>query len=70
MLYYIGKELSYIPDKQFKNIEIMVDPDGNVIAYDKMVNGQRKGLDSEESDFIIEHAKELRDIIESRAGKN
>jgi len=66
MLYYIGKSITYMPDKQAKNIEMMVDPDGNVIAYDKIVNGQRSGLESEESEFIIEHAKELRDIVERK----
>ena len=66
MLYFIGKEMTYMPDKQFKNIELMVDPDDNVIAYDKVVNGQRTGLSSEESDFIIEHAKELREIVERK----
>jgi hypothetical protein len=66
MLYFIGKEITYMPDKQFKNIEIMVDPDGNVIAYDKVVNGQRIGLDSDEAEKIINHAKELSDIVEKK----
>lgn len=66
MIYFIGKEIIYTPNKQFRNIEMMVDPDENVIAYEKIVNGQRLGLESEESDFIISHAKELRDIVDSR----
>jgi hypothetical protein len=66
MLYFIGKEITYMPSKQFKNIEMMVDPDGNVIAYDKVVNGQRIGLDSDEAEKIINHAKELSDIVEKK----
>ena len=67
MFYYIGKELIQQPQKQFKNLEMMVDPDGNVIAYDRLVNGQRTGLNNEEAEAILEHAKELRDIVKSRS---
>jgi len=67
MLYFVGRELSYMPDKQFRNIEMMVDPDGNVIAYDNVVNGQRSGLDSEDSKKIIEHAKALEKIVSERS---
>ena len=67
MLYYIGKELTYMPDKQFKNIEMMVDPDGNVLAYDKTVNGKRISLSNEESDLIVNHAKELEQIVSERS---
>ena len=66
-LYYVGRELSFNPDKQFKNIEVMIDPDGNIIAYDKIVNGQRKNLDGTESKKLIEHAKELERIVSERS---
>lgn len=67
MLYYIGKELTYMPDKEFKNIEMMVDPDGSVIAYEKIVNGQRVGLTGEEADKIVEHARALEEIVSKRS---
>jgi hypothetical protein len=67
MLYFVGRELTYMPDKQFKNIEMMADPDGNVIGYDKVVNGQRSGLSSEESAEIIEHARALEKIVTERS---
>jgi hypothetical protein len=67
MLYYIGKELNYKPRKQSKNIEMMVDPDGNVIAYDKIVNGERIGLSNEEAKEIVEHARELEQIVSKRS---
>jgi hypothetical protein len=67
LLYFVGRELTYMPDKQFKNIEMMADPDGNVIAYDKVVNGQRSGLSSEESTEIIQHARALEKIVTERS---
>jgi hypothetical protein len=70
MLYFVGRELTYMPDKQFKNIEMMADPDGNVIAYDKVINGQRSGLSSEESTKIIQHAKELEKVVTDRSSIN
>jgi hypothetical protein len=66
-LYYVGRELSFNPDKEFKNIEVMIDPDGNIVAYDKIVNGQRKNLDGIESKKLIEHAKELERIVSERS---
>ena len=70
MLYYIGKELSYMPDKKYMNLEMMVDPDGNIIAYDKIVNGERLALSSQESKEIIEHAKELEKIVSTKIASN
>jgi hypothetical protein len=67
MLYFVGRELTYMPDKQFKNVELMVDPDGNVIAYDFVINGQRTGLDSDDSKKIIEHARALEKIVSERS---
>jgi len=67
LLYYIGKELTYMPDKQFRNIEMMVDPDGQVIAYEKMVNGQRESMSSDEANLIVEHAKILEEIVSKRS---
>jgi hypothetical protein len=67
MLYFIGSELTYMPDKQFRNIEMMVDPDGNVIAYDKVTNGQRSNLSRDESKEIIKHAKALEKIVRERS---
>ena len=67
MLYFVGRELTYMPEKQFKNVELMVDPDGNVIAYDFVINGQRTGLNSNDSKKIIEHAKALEKIVSERS---
>jgi hypothetical protein len=67
MLYFVGRELTYMPDKQYKNVELMVDPEGNVIAYDFVINGQRTGLDSDDSKKIIKHAKALEKIVSERS---
>lgn len=67
MLYFVGRELTYMPEKKFKNMELMVDPDGNVIGYDYVINGQRTGLDSEDSKKIIEHSRELEQIVSERS---
>lgn len=67
MLYLIAKELQYKPKKLSKNIEMMVDPDGNVLAYECIVGGQRSGLSSEELKKIIQHAKELEKIVSDRS---
>jgi hypothetical protein len=45
----------------------MVDPDGNVIAYDKIVNGERIGLSNEEAKEIVEHAQELEKIVSKKS---
>jgi len=66
-LYFVGRELTFDPDKKYTNIEMMVDPDGNVIAYDKVVNGQKTNLDGVESKKIIEHARELEKIVSERS---
>lgn len=67
MLYFVGRALTFDPDKKYTNIELMVDPDGNVIAYDKVANGQRMNLDGVESDKIIQHARELEKIVSERS---
>jgi len=67
MLYFVGRALTFTPEKQLTNIEMMVDPDGNVIAYDKVVNGQRLNLNSEESGKIIQHARDLERIVSERS---
>lgn len=67
MLYFVGRSLTFNPDKKHLIIDMLVDPDGNVIAYDKIVNGERLNLDSEESEKIIRHAQELEKIVSERS---
>ena len=67
LLYFVGRELTYMPDKKYTNIEMMVDPDGNVIAYENVMNGQRSGLSSDDSKKIIEHAKAIEKIVTDRS---
>ena len=67
MLYYTGRELTYVTKKQSKSLEMMVDPDGNVITYENVANGQKSGLSSKDSKKIIEHARVLEKIISERS---
>ena len=67
LLYFVGRELTYMPAKKYTNIEMMVDPDGNVIAYENVMNGQRSGLSSDDSKKIIEHAKAIEKIVTDRS---
>ena len=67
MLYYIAKELSYKPEKKYIDTEILVDPDGDVIAYDKIDNGKRIALSGQESTEIIEHARDLENIVSGKS---
>ena len=67
LLYFVGRELTYMPDKKYTNIEMMVDPDGNVIGYENVMNGQRSGLSSDDSKKIIEHAMAIEKIVSERS---
>jgi hypothetical protein len=67
MLFFVGRELTYLPTKQNISIDMMVDPDGNVLAYDNLVNGQRQSLSSQELKKIIQHARELEKIVSERS---
>ena len=40
-------------------LTLYIDPSGNVIRYDKIVNGERTPLEEDESDQILNHAKDL-----------
>jgi hypothetical protein len=63
VLYYIGRELTYMPKKQSISLEMMIDPDGNMISYEYVANGQKTSLSGEESNLIIEHARALEKIV-------
>ena len=58
--------MTFMPDKTYHNTEMMIDPDGNVLTYDNLINGKRVGLSNEELNKIIEHAKELEKIVSTR----
>jgi len=71
MIYYIGSEMKNNPAKQQMNLTMSVNPDGNVIVYEKVVNGERENLSSDEAEEIVNHAGELRDIVKRKlASKN
>lgn len=75
MIFFIGKQQTYFGDgngkqkKELQNLTMYVDPDENVISYNKIVNGKRLSLDQEEAEQIINHANEIRTVVESRLAK-
>jgi len=58
LIYFIGKNLDRTT-KARNDLTLYIDPSGNVIRYDKIVNGERTPLEEDESDQILNHAKDL-----------
>jgi hypothetical protein len=67
LLYFIGRELVYTPRKQTKSISMLVDPDEDVVYYEKILGGNRASLEKEETKAIITHAMQLNDIVLRRS---
>lgn len=71
-IYFIGKSLFYKKDengkdyKELLDLTMYIDPDGNVIAYDKTRNMQRVALEDEDAEGVIKHAAELYEIVKKR----
>jgi hypothetical protein len=63
LVYFIGKEFDANTKKRTE-LTLYIDPNGNVIRYDKIAGGERIELESEESDFIINHADELYKVVD------
>ena len=66
VIYYLGKQYSDASNKQFTELSVVIDPDGDVILYEKMYKGNRLELTSEESEESVKQAQELAEIVEKR----
>jgi hypothetical protein len=66
VIYYLGKEYTGPSDKFFIELRLFIDPDGDVISYEKMQRGQRLSLSDEEAEQYVRHAQELAEIVEKR----
>jgi len=70
---YVEKRLEYLKDennktqKQLTDLTVQITPSGDVLNYDKIVNGKREQLTNEESKRIFEHSRELIDIVLKRS---
>jgi hypothetical protein len=65
LIHFIGKKLEYFPKnikntkKQMTKLMLNLDSDGDVISYQKIVNGKLLNLDDSELEDLLTHAKEL-----------
>ncbi len=65
LIHFIGKKLEYFPKnikntkKQMTKLMLNLDSDGDVISYQKIVNGKLLNLDDSELEDVLTHAKEL-----------
>ena len=69
LIYFIGKKLAYLYEadskmsKELSNLTLYLDPDGDVISYNKIINKQMVSLEDSELDEIISHTKELYALV-------
>ncbi len=69
IIHFIGKKIEYFPKKEKKTKQQMtklmlnVDSDGDVISYQKIVNGELLNLDDSELEDVLTHAEELYKLV-------
>jgi len=65
LIHFIGKKLKYFPKnikntkEQMTNLTLNLDSDGDVISYQKIVDGELLNLDDSELEEVLTHAEEL-----------
>jgi outer membrane lipoprotein-sorting protein len=69
IIHFIGKKLTYfnVTDskmkKELSDLTLYLDPDGDVISYNKSLNNQLVNLDDAELQEILSHSKELYSLV-------
>ncbi len=69
LIHFIGKKLDYSTKykkgikKQLTKLNLNLDSDGDVISYQKIVNGELLNLDDSELEEVLTHAKELYSLV-------
>jgi len=69
LIHFIGKKLEYFSKKikgtkkRMTKLMLNLDSDGDVISYQKIVNGELLNLDDSELEDAITHAKELYNLV-------
>ena len=69
LIHFIGKKLEYFPKKVKKTkkkmtkLKLNLDSDGDVISYQKFVNGELLSLDDPELEDVLIHAEELYKLV-------
>ena len=69
LIHFIGKKLMYINvndskmKKELTNLTLYLDPDGDVISYNKILNNKSVSLVDSELDDILSHSVELYGLV-------
>jgi hypothetical protein len=69
LIHFIGKKLLYSNvtgtkmKKELTSLTLYLDPDGDVISYDKKLNNQVASLLDSELEEILSHSKELYSLV-------
>ncbi len=69
IIHFIGKKIEYFPKKEKKTkqqmtkLRLILDYDGDVISYQKIVNGELLSLDNSELEEVLTHAEELYELV-------
>jgi hypothetical protein len=72
LIQFIGKKLSYkkVTDlkmnKELSDLTLYLDPDGDVISYNRYVNKKVVSLDDSELEEILSHSKELYNLVRDK----
>ena len=69
IIHFIGKKIEYFPKKEKKTKQqmtklwLILDYDGDLISYQKIVNGKISSLDDSELEEVLTHAEELYELV-------
>jgi len=69
LIHFVRKMLEYFPKnlknikKQLTKLKLNLDSDGDVISYQKIVNGELLSLDDSELEDVLAHSKELYNLV-------
>ncbi len=69
LIHFREKKLEYFPKnirntkKQITKLKLNLDSDGDVISYQKIVNGELLNLDDSELEEVLTHAEELYKLV-------
>ncbi|MCH8032820.1 MAG: hypothetical protein IH950_03545 [Bacteroidetes bacterium] len=69
IIHFIGKKIEYFPKKgkktkqQMIKLWLILDYDGDLISYQKIVDGKILSLDDSELEEVLTHAEELYELV-------
>ncbi|MFB3056460.1 MAG: hypothetical protein ACE1ZQ_04770 [Ignavibacteriaceae bacterium] len=69
IIHFIGKKIEYFPKKEKKTKQqmtklwLILDYDGYLISYQKIVDGKISSLDDSELEEVLTHAEELYELV-------